>query len=159
LSNINKRLLEARKDKTFIYQNLGGEEYVFWTNNPNDIIKDAESEQTHSNELRGSIAFKGKVKGKVRIILTNDLRKVKFGTGDILVAISTNPTLVPILKKASAIVTDEGGIMSHAAIISRELKIPCIVGTGNATKVLKDGDIVEVNANNGVIKILKKANP
>lgn len=159
LSNINKRLSESRRGKTFIYQRLGNKEYLFWVSNPDNIIKEIESEQIYSNGLRGSIAFKGKVKGKVRIILTNDLRKVKFEKGDILVATSTNPTLVPIIKKASAIVTDEGGIMSHAAIISRELKIPCIVGTGNATKVLKDGDFVEVNANHGVVKILKKANP
>ena len=63
---------------------------------------------------------------------------------------------MPFLKNASAIVTDEGGLTCHAAIISRELKIPCIVGTGNATKVLKDGDLVEVDANKGIVKILKR---
>ena len=59
------------------------------------------------------------------------------------------------MKKASAIVTDEGGVTCHAAIVSRELKIPCIIGTKIATKVLKDGQLVEVNANHGWVKIIK----
>jgi pyruvate,water dikinase len=61
----------------------------------------------------------------------------------------TSPDFIPILKKVSAIITDEGGITCHAAIVSRELKIPCIVGTKIATKVLKDGDVVEVDAQKG----------
>ena len=63
----------------------------------------------------------------------------------------TNPDMVPYMKKASAIVTDEGGITSHAAIVSRELGIPCIVGTGNATSVLRDGQIVTVDAVHGKV--------
>jgi len=59
------------------------------------------------------------------------------------------------MKKAVAVITDEGGITCHAAIVSRELKIPCIVGTKIATRVLKDGDKVEVDADKGVVKIIK----
>jgi pyruvate,water dikinase len=59
------------------------------------------------------------------------------------------------MKKAAAIETDVGGITSHAAIVSRELQIPCVIGTGNATKIIKDGDRVEVDANNGFVKLLK----
>ena len=69
----------------------------------------------------------------------------------------TRPEFVPLMKRASAIVTDEGGITCHAAIVSRELNIPCIIGTKIVTKVLKDGDEVEVDADNGVVKIIKKA--
>ena len=58
------------------------------------------------------------------------------------------------MEKAAAFVTDEGGITCHAAIIAREMKKPCIIGTKNATKVLKDGDIVEVDANTGIVKII-----
>ena len=58
---------------------------------------------------------------------------------------------------AGAIVTNQGGITSHAAIVSRELNIPCIIGTKIATKVLRDGDLVEVDANKGVVKIIKKS--
>jgi len=64
---------------------------------------------------------------------------------------------MPAIKKASAIVTNVGGITCHAAIVSRELKIPCIIGTKIATKVLKDGDLVEVDAQKGIVKILKRA--
>ena len=59
------------------------------------------------------------------------------------------------MRKAAAIITDEGGITSHAAIVSREYGIPCIVGTENATKVLKDGDRVEVDAIKGLVKIIQ----
>ena len=64
--------------------------------------------------------------------------------------------IVGLARKASAIVTNEGGITSHAAILAREYNIPCIVGTKIATQILKDGDMVEVDANSGLVRILKK---
>jgi len=70
----------------------------------------------------------------------------------------TVPDFLPAMKKAKAIVTDEGGLTCHAAIVSRELSIPCIIGTRIATKVLKDGDLVEVDSNEGKIRILKEIN-
>ena len=66
----------------------------------------------------------------------------------------TSPDYVPYLKKVAAIVTDEGGVNCHAAIVSREMNIPCIIGTKIATQVLKDDDRVEVDADNGIVKIL-----
>lgn len=72
--------------------------------------------------------------------------------GDILVSIATDPDIVPAMKKAAAIVTEQGGVTSHAAIVSRELNIPCVIGTKIATRVLKDGDRVEVDANKGIVK-------
>jgi pyruvate,water dikinase len=75
----------------------------------------------------------------------------------IIVSASTHPDDLPIMKSAVAIVTDEGGILSHAAIVSRELKKPCIIGTKIATKVLKDGDLVEVDAEKGIVRIIEKA--
>jgi pyruvate,water dikinase len=112
------------------------------------------------NEIKGIIASKGIHKGRVIIMpfspsydynkKTNKMKK-----GDILVAVSTGPEMMAACLKAGAIVTDEGGICSHASIVSRELKIPCIIGTKIATKILKDGDLVELDANKGIIKILK----
>ena len=61
------------------------------------------------------------------------------------------------MKKAAAIVTDEGGITSHAAIVAREVGIPCVIGAKIATKALKDGDLVEVDADKGIVRIIKKA--
>ena len=75
--------------------------------------------------------------------------------GEVLVSIMTTPRLTEAFKKASAVVTDEGGVICHAAIVAREMKKPCIIGTKIATKVLKDGDLVEVDAEKGTVKILK----
>ncbi len=117
----------------------------------------AEEKIEDAAEIKGQIANSGKVKGRVKIITgPKDFHKMK--KGEILVAYMTTPEFVPILKRAAAIVTDEGGITCHAAIISRELGIPCIIGTKIATKVLKDGDLVEVDADKGAVKILKRQN-
>ena len=75
-------------------------------------------------------------------------------TGRILVAPLTVPQLLPVLRKAAAIVTDTGGITSHAAIVSRELGIPCIVGTSRASTALRDGQKVRVDADRGIVEIL-----
>jgi phosphohistidine swiveling domain-containing protein len=108
-----------------------------------------------ADELTGTCASMGKFIGRVKIVRTiNEARD--FIEGDILVAPMTRPEYVPLMKKAAAIVTDEGGITSHAAIVSRELGIPCVIGTQVATKMLHDGDIVEVNADHSRVKILKR---
>ena len=106
-------------------------------------------------ELKGSPASKGFVLGKVRIVI--DVKNAIFNEGEILVTSMTRPEFVPLMKKAAGIITNEGGITSHAAIISRELGIPCIIGTKIATKVLHDGDLVEVDADKGVVRIIKRA--
>ncbi len=118
------------------------------------IIKKIEK-GSKRQEIFGVTAQSGKVRGKVFIIKTfHDIKRVK--EGNILVANTTHPNYLPAMRKASAFITNEGGIISHAAIISRELKKPCIVGTKIATKILKDGDIVEVDATRGTVKVLKK---
>lgn len=102
-------------------------------------------------EIKGTPAQLGIVRGTVKIInIVKDLKKIK--KGDILVSVATNPDLMPGIKKAAAIVSDEGGVTCHAAIVSRELGIPCVIGTKIATKVLKDGDKVEVDATKGIVK-------
>ncbi|MBU1203200.1 hypothetical protein KKH39_04140 [Patescibacteria group bacterium] len=116
-----------------------------------DFIKDKIED---SDQLKGQAAFLGKVTGVVKIVNgPKDLDKVE--EGDILVAIYTDPNLLPAMKRAAAFVTEQGGITSHAAIVAREMKKPCLIGTRIATKVFKDGDIVEVDANQGIIKRLK----
>ena len=107
------------------------------------------------SEVRGVCVSTGYgvVTGKVKILLDHqDFSKMKMG--DVLVAPMTSPEYILAMRKAVAIVTDAGGMTCHAAIVSRELGILCIVGTKIATKVLKDGDMVEVDANRGVIKKL-----
>jgi len=106
-------------------------------------------------ELKGQCACKGEARGRAKIIKNKEDYQ-KFKPNDILISYATNPNMVPLMKKSSAIITDEGGVTCHAAIVSRELGIPCIIGTRFATKIIKDNDQVEVNATKGVVKILKK---
>jgi len=105
-------------------------------------------------ELRGVVAATGYARGRVHIIRKTEEMKT-FQTGEILVANQTTPEFVPIMKKAAAIITEQGGITSHAAIVARELKKPCIIGTRIATSALMNGEIVEVDANNGIIRKLR----
>jgi len=111
----------------------------------------AVKEKSDYNEvlnIHGTVASAGYAKGRAKIV--NKAEEMgKINTGDIMISIATNPTLLPAMKKASAFVTDEGGITSHAAIVAREFKKPCIIGTKIATKVLKDGDWVELDTKKG----------
>ncbi len=156
VGNIELRLRKIKENECFIYQRINKKENVWFVENSSSIINDIEKISLDNvTEFKGNPAYKGKVIGRVKLILINNPKRINFNKGDILVAISTNPNLLSFIEKAAAIITDEGGITCHAAIISRELKIPCIVGTKIATKVLKDGDLVEVDANKGVVKIIK----
>ncbi|MBU0471227.1 MAG: hypothetical protein KKF65_01275, partial [Nanoarchaeota archaeon] len=106
--------------------------------------------------FKGSIANKGKIVGRARVVLFDNPQKIyafakTLEKDDILVAGMTNPTMMVLISKVKGIITDEGGAACHAAIISREFNIPCVVGTKIATHVLKDGDMIELNANSGVI--------
>ncbi|MBC8500283.1 MAG: hypothetical protein ISS25_02615 [Nanoarchaeota archaeon] len=105
-------------------------------------------------EIKGYCASKGQVEGIVKVVCAYT-HFSKFKEGDILVAPMTRPEYIPLMKKAKAIITDEGGLTSHAAIVSRELKKPCIVGTHVATRKLDDGDKVFVDANKGVVRKIK----
>jgi len=102
-------------------------------------------------ELRGQVGWRGTVRGSVRVVLgESDIKKVK--KGEILVAIMTSPNYVPAMEKAAGFVTDEGGILCHAAIISREMQKTCIIGTKDATRVLHDGDLVELDGETGIVR-------
>ncbi|NQU99303.1 MAG: hypothetical protein HQ538_01070, partial [Parcubacteria group bacterium] len=111
--------------------------------------------QSKRNLIKGlSVNFSNKkIQGKVQII--NEKRIKEFKPGNILVCESTNINYLPIMKKAKVIITDLGGITSHPAIIARELNIPCLVGTKIATQELKDGNEIEVDTKNGLVRILK----
>ena len=100
--------------------------------------------------LNGLGASPGRVAGKVRVM--RELQAdAKIGKDEILVAEMTSPDWVPVMRHAGALVTDEGGMTCHAAIVSRELRIPCIVGTGNATRVLKSSQLVTVDGARGEV--------
>lgn len=153
---LNKKDLKERKQYRVMVQ-LDGDLGYFYGKDNFDKIKSL----VHDNisfakitKIKGIISSIGVAEGKVKVVKSKkDMSKVKVG--DILVAPSTHPDLMPAIRHSAAVVTDTGGITSHAAIISRELGIPCIVGAKNATEILKDGDLVEVDANKGVVTILK----
>jgi len=107
--------------------------------------------EVSSATLVGMSAHGGVAQGIVRVVEEKNISTAVFEKGDILVCDMTSPLYIPLMQKAAAIVTDRGGILSHAAIVSRELGKPCITGTKRATKVLKDGDRAEVDADRGVI--------
>jgi len=110
---------------------------------------------SRNEHIVGTVAFPGKVTGRVKIVDHKDDFK-KFAKGDVLVTAMTHPEFLPIIRQASATITDEGGIPCHAAIVAREMKKPCVIGTKTATKILKDGDLVEVDAINGIVNIIKR---
>jgi len=108
-------------------------------------------------EVTGTTAAPGRAQGMCKLVFEwSDMDKVQ--EGDILVAPMTTPDFMPAIKRAAAIVTDEGGVTCHAAIVSRELKKPCLIGTKVATQVLHDGDLVEVVAEKGEVRIMERAN-
>lgn len=119
----------------------------------NDIVIEQENVPENPRELHGQTAMNGKAHGSVRVLRKKSEIPL-LQEGEILVTAMTTPDYVPAMKKAAAIVTDEGGITCHAAIVAREFGKPCIIGTGIATKTLKTGNIVEVDADAGVIKII-----
>jgi len=106
--------------------------------------------------FKGIGASLGKASGKAKVCYSSEEAANKIIPGDILVASMTTPDYVSAMKKVAAIVTDEGGVTAHAAIISREMRIPCIVGTKIATKILNDNDFIEVDANHGRVTILER---
>lgn len=111
--------------------------------------------QEHGDALTGTIACKGVATGRAKVIFElSELDRVQ--PGDVLVTPMTTPEMIPALKKASAIITDEGGITCHAAIVSRELHIPCLIGTRTATQRIHDGDLLEVDADHGRVNVLQK---
>ncbi len=118
-----------------------------------NFINPEMSENYSNNVLKGTCAFPGKAKGAAKIIITKeDLYKIK--KGDIIIAVMTNTLLTPYIPLVSAIITEEGGITCHAAIIAREYQIPCIMGVSSATAHIKDGDIIELDAEKEKAQIL-----
>lgn len=156
-------LVDSRKNNGFVYLDLREDRRVIDDTELIGAISaqfSAQEEKNEAQEIKGSVAFagEGNVVGQVVVVKNKEelASKSVLLNGKILVAIQTAPHFIPFLKGVKAIITDEGGITCHAAILSRELQIPCIVGTKNATKALKNGDEVEVDAENGAVRIISQ---
>lgn len=148
--------LKKRRKKTIVLGTPTG--YVCLTGTDADLIESYlyRTKSESADRIIGVSAYRGQVTGTTRIVL-DPSSAGEFKEGDILVTGMTHVDYLPLIKKSSAIVTDAGGVLSHAAIIARELRKPCVIGTNNATRILHGGDLIEVDADNGEIRILSKA--
>lgn len=157
-------LLSKKLDATFIHDYLAGyfetsdsSEFGTWYIDYSKTLGDLYADLTVNTKasgkkakLTGRIGCSGMASGPVCIVQPDNM-SIHFPEGAVLVCKVTTPDYVPFMQRASAIVTDQGGILSHAAIVARELKKPCLVGTGVATERLHDGQMVTVDANEGVV--------
>lgn len=127
-----------------------------WSNKNKKGVNMESVEKNTENDiiLKGLPASPGKITGRAKVLMSTD-EIDKFNEGDILITKMTAPDWVPIMGKAKAIITDEGGLTCHAAIVSRELGVPCIVGTSSygkkATDIIKDNELITVDAKNGIV--------
>jgi len=142
-------IITQRKEHSLLEQIDGTICYVF---DPVEIEKLTPTTTDNAQHtVKWTVAYQWLVTGTVRMIRDITTDKDTFNKGDILVATTTNLAFIPLITQASAIVTDEWWLLSHTAIVARELKIPCIVGTKNATQVLKSGETITVDANKGLV--------
>ncbi len=150
-SIVNQVIIEERK-KGCGTLNVDGEHMIIVGKELERLRKIVKDEESKLHDfVKGACAFKGKIKGAAKIVHNQfELHKVK--KGDVLIAAMTFPSFIAAMEKAAAFVTDEGGILCHAAIVSREMRKPCVIGTKIATKVFKDSEMVEVDAVKGVVR-------
>jgi len=154
---VPKKVIDERKEAWAVLSIDGQISIISGKKSVEDIAKkygiEDVKQQVSLKQIKGQPACLGKATGKAKIIKNiREFSKIK--QGDILITPMTTPDYVSVMKKVAAIVTDEGGVTCHAAIVSREFNIPCIVGTSNATKVFSDGDLIEVDANTGIAKLI-----
>jgi phosphoenolpyruvate synthase/pyruvate phosphate dikinase len=152
-------LVEERKKRFLFHFDSQGVEPLNgtgkWSYDMEEKLLGSSTHEKDIVELRGLIANKGHAKGRARVTMSaQDAKAIE--EGEILVTSMTTPDFVVAIKRAGAIVTNEGGILSHAAVISREFGIPCIVGTRMATRVFKTGDLLEIDCELGVVRKVPK---
>ncbi len=151
--------LQARMNPFVMFWGLEGDA-IFHGEDAARIIADANRIILKTNvpvtQVKGVCASKGKATGRAVVVF----EQKEFGRvqdGDILFTMMTRPEFLPVMHRAAAFVCDEGGLTSHAAIVAREMGKPCVVATKIGTRVFKEGDIVEVDANTGIVKLLERA--
>lgn len=154
-NNLNSELERRRKQPFLAVYKQGKVIERKYNQEARKLILEMRAQKEEVTKIKGFTACLGKAQGKVHIInSTEDIKN--FKQGEILVISMTRPEHTPAMKLSAGIVTNEGGITCHAAILSREMKKPCIIGTKIATQVLKDGDLVEVDADKGIVRKIKK---
>lgn len=154
IKRIDKNLLKERREYSAYVLTKDGQKAkvdIYYKDQAKQIFSTVLGTEK-TKKIKGQVASApvAKIQGKVQVIL--DTTKQKFKKGNILVTTMTRPDFVPLMRQAKAIITDEGGLTCHAAIMSRELKIPCIIGVKVATKILQSGDRVELDLGKGLVK-------
>lgn len=152
-------LARIGESSEFLMLHDHGEYKIFYGAEAGKKFKSLVPHVDHSiiTELKGSTAVMGVVQGRACVYRWDDNLEKKLAVikkYPILITGQTRPSMMPIIRLAKGIATDEGGVTSHAAIVSRELGIPAVIGTVHATMVFKDGDLVEIDADNGVVRKL-----
>jgi phosphohistidine swiveling domain-containing protein len=147
-------LVAMRRERRAEYQQL--ELPTWWRGTPEPtVISHSEPDLADDALLTGIGAGSGIVEGRVRIV--HDPAVVDVEPGEVLVAPTTDPSWASIMFVSSALVVDIGSVLSHAAVVARELGLPCVVNTANGTRVLRDGDLVRVDGSAGTVQLLKRA--
>lgn len=149
-----KHVLQQRRDASVAWWVSGT--LTYYNGDIDEALSILHGTYDGSGRFTGVKAFGGKTRGTVKLITSYD-STVTIEPDNILVTGMTDPRFIHLMHIAKAFITDAGGMLSHAAIVARELKKPCIVGTKIATQVLKDGDVVEVDADNGIVRIIEIA--
>lgn len=168
VTNPKKRqLLKDKLNSAFSFDYLNGyfeailtKEFGLWFVDYNRILGkhyanfslDIKKSTQINAEVRGLVASSGRAQGKAKVVNVDNLKDTKICENEILICKMTTPDFLPLMQKATAIVTDFGGILSHAAIIARELGKPCLTNTKTATQTFHNGDILEIDAEIGVIR-------
>ncbi|MBI2990440.1 MAG: hypothetical protein HYY51_04645 [Candidatus Magasanikbacteria bacterium] len=160
-----KKVLETSFVKNYIqgyFETTTSSQYGLWFIDYNRILPalyshksliPSKNTETHE-KLSGRTGSPGMTRGRARIIAPNEIAEAQLSKDEILICDMTSPEYVPLMKQCAGIITDRGGILTHAAIISRELGKPCLVGTGTASKQLKNGQNIELNASLGYARML-----
>ena len=149
-----EKLIHEQK-KGLLYCKVKKDSFICSGKSANRLYKTTIASENGNQEIKGLPICQGKAYGRVNVIL-NAQEDFQHYEDQVIVTGMTSPDFLPILKQCKAIVTDRGGITCHAAIITRELNIPCITGTEVATQKLKNGDYVEVDAINGIVNKISK---
>lgn len=163
---VDSKIIEERKKSFVIYCENQAVIPILGDDKITVLTRFKDIDYSIIREFKGTIANKGRLIAKARVVLpeydqdyelfVKKILNLKMEKGEILVTETTSPDFVPLMKKAGGIIANQGGMNSHAAIMSRELGVPCLVGTHHATDILKTGDLIELNADEGIVKILKR---
>lgn len=123
---------------------------------PNYIPSPSKLVNAKNSIVSGKVAYTGKTEGRVVVVEADDIKNINFEQGDILVCHNTDVRFLPLMRKAGGIITDLGGLLSHASIIARELRIPCLIDTKKATTLLKTGDRIVLDCDNNCVGLVDR---